>query len=374
MRLIALILIALLVSVMAFAEYVVQPGPDAGQLVEVDGYWRWELAATGGVVSSFEITTTGADTIGISYADAVDLRIEWGDSDFSVVNGAGTANHTYGAVGAVYTLTMQGECSVFRFLTNPSKLTAILSPIQGITGITNFYQTFYGCTSLTSLPTDLFRYNTLVAASGFYQTFTTCTNLTSIPADLFRYNILVSSSGFYGTFWGCTSLASIPVDLFRYNILVTTSGFYNTFAVCTSLTSIPVDLFRYNILVTSSGFYGTFQYGYVLTNAPSGLFKYNNVAVDFRSCFYKCNKLTMPEDLFYDSLGSAIDRTNRFAGLSVDFTGFFQQTAATTGGIGTAPDLWDAEGLFSSADAFTGHSTNSLSNWTNIPSAWGGPL
>ena len=345
MRLIALILTALLVSVMAFAEYVVQPGPDAGQLVEVDGYWRWELAATGGVVSSFEITTTGADTIGISYADAVDLRIEWGDSDFSVVNGAGTANHTYGAVGAVYTLTMQGECSVFRFLTNPSKLTAILSPIQGITGITNFYLTFYACTSLIT-----------------------------IPVDLFRYNINVSSQGFYGTFWGCTGLNNIPVDLFRYNTLVTTSGFYNTFAVCTSLTSIPVDLFRYNILVTSSGFYGTFQYCYVLTNAPSGLFKYNSLCTWFRQTFYQCKKLTLPADLFYDSLGSAIDRTNRFAGLSVDFRGFFQQTAATTGGIGTAPDLWDAEGLFSSAAAFTGHSTNSLSNWTNIPSAWGGPL
>lgn len=57
---------------------------------------------------------------------------------------------------------------------------------------------------LAYIPTDLFRYNTLVSTFGFYQTFLGCTALTTIPTDLFRYNIV--SSNFSGTFSGCDSL------------------------------------------------------------------------------------------------------------------------------------------------------------------------
>jgi hypothetical protein len=36
--------------------------------------------------------------------------------------------------------------------------------------------------------------------------FNGCTSLTSVPAYLFRYNTAVSTGGFYRTFYGCTKL------------------------------------------------------------------------------------------------------------------------------------------------------------------------
>jgi hypothetical protein len=68
---------------------------------------------------------------------------------------------------------------------------------------------------LTSIPADLFRYNTAVSTYGFRETFRDCTGLTgSIPVDLFRYNTLVSTSGFYLTFYGCSNLQLSPYIFF----------------------------------------------------------------------------------------------------------------------------------------------------------------
>ena len=278
----------------------------------------WPQVDTGGGLLTdrtyFEITTTGADLIGISYADAVNLIIDWGDSTSTTCNGSSTANHTYADAG-VYTLTMKGQCSNFRFLTNPTKLTKILSPIQGLNVTGSFFQTFYGCTNLTGpIPTDLFRYNINVSTNGFNQTFRGCSNLTgSIPTDLFRYNTLVSTSGFNATFYGCTNL----------------------------------------------------------TTAPSGLFKYNTSCTSFYLTFYGCIKLVIPSDLFYDQ----VDRDTRFFGQTVDFREFFSITSWSGASAGTAPDLWNAAGTFTdTTGAFASHDATSLSNWASIPTAWGGPL
>jgi hypothetical protein len=49
-----------------------------------------------------------------------------------------------------------------------------------------------------------------VSTEGFYLTFRGCTGLTSLPTDLFRYNTAVSTSGFYRTFYGCNNLQLNP--------------------------------------------------------------------------------------------------------------------------------------------------------------------
>jgi len=186
------------------------------------------------------------------------------------------------------------------------------------TAVTNFVTTFNNCLSLTTLPIDLFRYNT--AVTNFSYTFNNCPSLTSLPADLFRYNTAVTN--FSGTFRDCNSLTPLPTDLFRYNTAVTNfsqtfqncsslttlpdtlfqyntavTDFSYTFYYCTSLTTLPTDLFRYNTAVTNFNY--TFQYCSNLTSLPDTLFQYNTAVTNFSSTFGSCSKLTsLPTDLF----------------------------------------------------------------------------
>ena len=183
----------------------------------------------------------------------------------------------------------------------------------------------------------------MVSTSGFYQTFYNCSSLTSIPTDLFRYNTLVSISGFYQTFYGCSSLTSIPTDLFRHNTLVSTSGFFGTFYGCTNLTSIPADLFRYNVNVSTNGFYQT---------------------------FYDCTKLQLNKWIFFASG----EEGTRFLNKVSTFYRCFYRTSFT-GTQGEAPELWNCDfgtetptktGCFEGS----GNSLTSLSNYNDIPNDW----
>ena len=340
-----------------------------GGYVQVGGVWKSLSGGTGfqiqvnvGAGASFTLPLVNTRAEG---SLAYNCTVYWGDGTSSSVTAYNSANatHTYTNAGS-YTVEIQGTCEGWSFNNGGSKLlitsivywgdagvfngfkylkagfygcanltslgtgailasgTGILTDgfwqtFQGCTSLTSipaglfqyntavstsgFYQTFYNCTALTSIPAGLFQYNTAVSTYGFYGTFRGCTSLTSIPTDLFRYNTAVSTSGFCDTFYQCTALTSIPTDLFRYNTLVSTSGFYQTFMVCTSLTSIPTDLFRYNTLVSTSGFYGTFYQCSALTSIPAGLFQYNTAVSTsgFYQTFYYCTHLTsIPTDLF----------------------------------------------------------------------------
>ncbi len=161
---------------------------------------------------------------------------------------------------------------------------------NSLVNCTDFYSCFSSCTSITSIPTNLFRYNTKVTTFG--QCFYKCT-FTSIPEDLFKYNTKVTTLS--SIFHSCTSLTSIPADLFKYNTEVTT--FSNAFCACSSLESIPTDLFRYNTKVTD--FTSTFSGCTSLTSIPADLFKYNTLLSYANSTFYDCSSLTsVPTDLF----------------------------------------------------------------------------
>ena len=290
-----------------------------------------------------------AYSLDINSGTNIKIDIDWGDGVVTRYTTTGIKSHTY-ALAGTYRVRVSGSMTAGNIrqdstgtYANAPKVKAT-SAIKGITGLLNFSFTFYGCTGLTSLPTDLFRYNTAVSTWGFRATFDGCTGLTVLPTDLFRYNTAVSTSGFYYIFNGCTGLTSLPTDLFRYNTAVSTSGFRQTFNGCTGLTSLPTDLFRYNTAVSTEGFYST---------------------------FYGCGKLQLNSWIFF----ATGEEGTRFLNRVSDFTSCFRFTGAFTGTKGTAPALWDCSfGTQTpvTTDCFTGHSTDSVDNYASIPTAWGG--
>jgi hypothetical protein len=266
---------------------------------------------------------------------AYNCTVDWGDgSALSTVTSYNDANriHTYAGNGT-YNVEIRGTCegwsfnntgdklkivgvvywgdaggfNGFKYLANAfygcANLTSlgvgvILPSGTGI-GTNGFNTSFGNCTSLTTIPVDLFKYNTLVAGGAFNAVFSGCTGLATIPLDLFRYNTAVSSAGFANAFADCTSLTAIPTDLFRYNTSVSTSGFSRTFAGCSSLTSIPTDLFRYNTLAATTSFSNTFNGCTSLSSIPTDLFRYNTGVNQFANTFNSCTSLiTIPTDLF----------------------------------------------------------------------------
>jgi len=111
---------------------------------------------------------------------------------------------------------------------------------------------------------------------------------------------------------------------------------------CSGLTgSIPVDLLRYAVNVTS-----------------------------LASFFNNCTRLQLQPDLFGPSPETF------FATRTPNFGSAFRNVGTQAGTAqGTAPALWTYTygGTPITTDCFTGGSPTSLSNWAQIPIAWGGP-
>lgn len=349
-------------------------------------------------------------TIDINAGTTPSILIDWGDGYSETYTTTGQKTRTYAASGT-YTVKLSGSFSSggnIRFGSNAADRARLKATgdVPFIPGLLNFRETFSECTGLAgSIPANLFRYNPQITDQAFHYTFYGCTGITgSIPADLFRYNTNVSSSAFDRTFAGCTGLTgSIPADLFRYNTKVSGTGFALAFATCPGLTgSIPADLFRYCPLPGVFGFQGTFYNCTGLTGAiPADLFRYNvNVGTNaFRETFRGCTGLTgsIPDGLFRYNINAVTDafygtfqgcnslelspyiffaegeESTRFLNQSPGFTNCFYRTGAYTVTQGTAPALWDCDygtGTPVTTDCFQGHSTDSVSNWADIPAAW----
>ena len=227
-------------------------------------------------------------------------------------------------------------------------------------------ETFAGCTSLTTIPTDLFKYATLASTSAFFCTFYGCSSLTNIPNGIFNYNTLVNGNAFDGTFKYCSSVTSIPTSLFQYNTLV--MSFYDTFA-SSGIVHVPYQIFDYNTLVTS--FYDTFRNCADLLTVPSGLFEHNTLATNFDSTFRDCVNFQLNANMFSSAAGW---ESTRFKNQSPNFSNCFSR-AAFTGARGDAPDLWTCDygtGTPITTGCFgdLGNSLVSLSNYASIPSGW----
>jgi hypothetical protein len=273
------------------------------------------------------------------------LTIDWGDGSSEIIpqNTAlnqNMASHPYVNAGD-YTITIYSDQTNFsnvqmpqitfnRGITGENLLTAVLSPFPNM-GATYFDYCFSRCSGLTSIPADLFRYNTGVTT--FNRCFFDCTQLYSIPEGLFSYNTLATN--FEYCFRGCSQLNSVPTDLFRYNTKVTT--FYCCFSKCSQLTSIPADLFRYNTQATN-----------------------------FRWCFYDCIKLQLIPEIFPDP----DTEPDFFAGRTMNFAECFINVASSyTTATGTAPKLWEFNG--SSNWSFSKCFNNAnVTNKDFIPGNW----
>ena len=164
-------------------------------------------------------------------------QIYWGDgsentflTQNSTLSPERFASHNYTGVGD-YTITIisdqagavkqMPQITFYEHIGNnlyesDTLLTTVLTPFPNMEA-NSFEECFCGCNQLTSIPADLFRFNT--QATNFHGCFWLCTKLTSIPADLFQYN--VSAENFAGTFLACYSLTEIPTGLFDDNTQAT---------------------------------------------------------------------------------------------------------------------------------------------------------
>ena len=233
-----------------------------------------------------------------TYSSAGSKTIRFGGAA-NGYNSGGTISFYTSAANAALIASVSGD------------LTSIFPYIGSSSGqYPSFAGTFSECTSLTSIPENLFNFsgNNVSGQDGmFSNTFSGCTGLTSIPANLFQRVTSGAEYLFYGTFWGCSGLTEIPSNLFNFggnSVSGQRYMFAATFVGCTGLTSIPTNLFQ---RVTSGAqylFQITFWGCTGLTSIPGNLFNFggNNVSGQismFDGTFKGCIGLTsIPGDLF----------------------------------------------------------------------------
>jgi len=275
------------------------------------------------------------------------LLVDWGDGYMQTIvpgtsKDAAALKHTYKEAGKEYPVTLyttqayvEGKAQMpqwdfWAYSAAAPMLYSMDTPVLH-TAQTNLVNFFINCTSLTSIPADLFAKNT--QATSFYSCFSVCTSLTSIPDDLFANN--TQATNFSHCFFNCTSLTSIPEDLFANNTQAT--DFFCCFYNCTGLTSIPANLFAKNTQATN-----------------------------FWECFSGCTQATLDPDIFGEDM-------SHFAGKTISFEDCFRNTGSALANAGTAPALWEIadSGSFTPTNCFTG--CNKVLNWEEIPFAWGGP-
>ena len=231
---------------------------------------------------------------------------------------------------------------------------------------TDFSLCFSGCTSLTSIPENLFANNTAVTNFGYC--FSDCTGLTgSIPENLFANNTAVTNFGY--CFSDCTGLTgSIPEKLFSN--CPNATNFSNCFLSCRGLTSIPDNLFSTNTAVTnfSNCFYNCTE---LTGSIPENLFANNTAVTTFGYCFSDCTGLTgsIPEKLFSNCPNVT------------DFYACFYDCSGLTG---TCPVDNDGTPIYNrSGEGKEGYAIvidyiycfrncTGLTDYNSIPSDWGG--
>ena len=257
-----------------------------------------------------------------------------------------------------------------------------------------FYQTFKGCTNLTSIPEDLFADLAGCGVDMFRETFMDCTGLTSIPtATIGGQHQLFSFGGasgpvelnspwvFASTFEGCTNLTSIPSDLFsrvKNNNGLGVYAFGLTFSGCTALTAIPGTLFSTITKPSESMFGQTFSGCEHITEIPANLFNFGNTSNDpskyvdgasslFYHTFFGCKALTkIPSGLFSYIKSSA---PSMFSGTFGNCTGL-QTTAVGGQTVKPIPDnLFNFAGNYniSGAKSMFESTFYGCSNITSIP-------
>ena len=156
--------------------------------------------------------------------------------------------------------------------------------------------------ALTNLPSGWFENHQHVKTAN--QLCKGCSSLTSIPSNLFNKSVLESAAG---CFMDCSSLTAVPSGLFANCSNLTTLA--SCFKNCTSLTTINNGAFNYCSSLTSLS--NCFNGCSNLVTVPTLLFRWdgrgtrNDVdkkSINFNYAFMNCSKIVAPTDLFYNNL------------------------------------------------------------------------
>jgi hypothetical protein len=200
---------------------------------------------------SFELPPRGINGTSTNYQN-YNWIINWGDGNIETASGYGSntavINHTYSDGKSIHQIIIktkgtetQGWLNAFgcgSVAQDAAKIISINSKITGLMrtmGKYAFYQMFYRCSGLTSIPSGLLP-ATILEDSCYYQMFNYCTGLTSIPSGLLPATNLKANC--YNRFFnGCTGLTSIPKDFLPATTLVD-SCYERMFYTCTGLTDI----------------------------------------------------------------------------------------------------------------------------------------
>jgi len=318
---------------------------------------------------TFKFTMTAQGTFYVDCGDGGTLSSSANDVSGKTVTRSNTTEATYTCTysttgtktirfgGAVTGYSTSGKVAALSFSSNKGSA-SLVSGISGSLGALfptlgqsngqkpSFYDIFYNCTKITSIPTGFFNGVTAVANYGFAGTFQN-TSITSIPSDLFGTVVGGSTYMFYYTFYGCTSLTTIPSGLFSGITTGATQMFYSTFSGCSSLTTIPSNLFSGITTGASSMFAYTFNGCTSLTTIPSNLFSGITTGASgmFQQTFTRCTSLTtIPSGLFSNiTTGASQMFSNTFYGCS-NLSGYIPPS--TFAGLiannhPTATDMWD---------------------------------
>lgn len=288
----------------------------------------------GGVLSSSANDITNNNTISRDNTTAATYTCTYSTS--------GEKTITFDGVATGYSTSTNPYVAAISFANNTKiaslagNLSSVFPSLGGNNGqIPRFYQTFMGCSNLTSIATGLFTNITSSTDGLFYETFKNCSRLTEIPGDLFENITYGASNLFNGTFFGCTSLNNIPEQLFAH---ITSGGhemFGSTFSGCSKLTSIPEDLFA---SIQTHGLYmfrKTFLGCTGLTALPKRLFASvkDSMSNMFYQTFAYCNGLRgyIPPTLFEGLIANESPDAN-------DFMTYIFLTNGNVGLDATCPD------------------------------------
>lgn len=270
----------------------------------------------------------------LTISGASDYTVDWGDGT-SVQTGQ--SMHTYSTIGQYQIKVTKGTNFPSLKLSQLAEVISIDTPLPYMNSVTNLSGFAISCTHLTTIPENLFYFNSQI--TSLQSCFLGCTSLVTLPNKLLEP--LINVTNMVSAFEGATGLISIPSGFFDKCISLT--RLYKCFKNCTNLVTIP-DL----------------------------LFDKNSMLYDFVQCFYGCTMLTIPTNLFCDD---STDRTTRFASVSgMDFDSCFMRNSYTGSATMTVPALWDYTftgtpgrwGCYGGA----GNSSTNITNYSSIPNPW----
>jgi hypothetical protein len=296
-------------------------GQTARQSLEAKGWTFTDLGLDNTYLMTWDIgieTTEPNQSVNIILEgiSRPNITIDWGNGSIQQYLSIGSKSTLYAEKGN-YVIKIKGNFanngfdSNIRMGTNIRPLVKYTSVIPYIAGLNGFSSVFFECSSLKSVPGNLFANNP--EATDFFNAFANCSSLESVPGNLFAN--LTGPVSFVGTFLRCP-LKSLPANLFADNTEATT--FSSCFFECNLLESIPANLFVNNIKANNfnSCFWGCLS----IRSIPNNFFVNNTLATSFASTFGQCISLVdIPENLFANNI-AVTSFQNCFGGCPLIFS------------------------------------------------------